>query len=435
MEAGKYIIIFLVFLYPAAVFAYDNVYTHPALTAEAVKFFNLSYPRLKLEQNALVSLQVGSREEDDGERSLKHFFDPVYHRGLTTLGWSFESAKDWSQDTLGQGGFVLGPDNYLAGTVTSYFSAKADYSWARAVYDYTYVSQQQGLEDLGHVLHLVQDMTVPDHVRNDPHLIYVKEVTFDLYNEDSPYEVFTAQAPGVNQLADQLWQNQKRPIIYSGLDDYFDTVAEFTNYNFFSKDTILDEEYPGPIYETEEYKGSNLFGVNSHLSANVYLVRIIIYTDKYGHLKKDYSLEDDDNLILNSYWSILSKQAVQNSAGVIKLFFDAVAEEVETGALARQNQSWVSKILAAVGMTAVPTPLAASVAVVTADQKDNTLSTETLADQSAAVIETQPTISPSEKINYNYWNDQIDYLRRELYNLELDLDPTADWAPPYDACP
>ncbi|MFQ5661985.1 MAG: lamin tail domain-containing protein, partial [Candidatus Paceibacteria bacterium] len=47
---------------------------------------------------------------------------------------------------------------------------------------------------------------------------------------------------------------------------------------------------------------------------------------------------------LSDYWSILSKQAVLNGAGVVKLFFDEVEKERETKTLAMKNRSWFQRI-------------------------------------------------------------------------------------------
>src|SRR3989338_10824185 len=58
----------------------------------------------------------------------------------------------------------------------------------------------------------------------------------------------------------------------------------------------------------------------------------------------NYHLEDPDNLILSDYWRLLSREAVRNGAGIIKLFFDEVARERETRALALKNRNWAQKI-------------------------------------------------------------------------------------------
>ena len=80
---------------------------------------------------------------------------------------------------------------------------------------------------LGHVLHLMEDMGVPDHTRNDPH------------PNNSPYEKWTEQFTLVNPDSDFYTRIiNKKPIVLDNLNSYFDGLAAYSNNNFYSKDTI-----------------------------------------------------------------------------------------------------------------------------------------------------------------------------------------------------
>ncbi len=156
--------------------AYEPETTHKALTQEIIKTFNAYYPKLKLGAIESAAVEVGSIGEDDGVRALHHFYDPVYNRGL----FGQLSAKNWAQNTLAQAG-AFRP---LAGAITGIFGAPTDYSWDRAVYDYVWADKSRGLDGLGHILHLIEDMSVPDHTRNDAHPPYGDK----LFHQASPYE-------------------------------------------------------------------------------------------------------------------------------------------------------------------------------------------------------------------------------------------------------
>jgi hypothetical protein len=118
--------------------------------------------------------------------------------------------------------------------------------------------------NLGHLIHLIQDASVPAHVRNDPHL-YKTAFGFDLLNPDG-YERWVDKL-GISILEGYLGLTPVRPpdIIYGGIPslgtsvpvgrlidaDRYDGsnpeittlpdtgLAEYTNANFFSGDTVL----------------------------------------------------------------------------------------------------------------------------------------------------------------------------------------------------
>ncbi|NQV93153.1 hypothetical protein HQ403_01500, partial [Candidatus Kaiserbacteria bacterium] len=202
--------------------------------------------------------------------------------------------------------------------------------------------EERGLVGLGHTLHLVHDLTVPPHTRNDPH-----PPAFDF---GSPYEEWTSKfTPNNTDIISEL--SNRGPILLGKIEDYFDSVARYTNANFFSKDTILSGEYYTPVYsivgvgmlssgemqsfglakiENQSYK---LFELRENESFSGENIKLYLINDK----KKEPVLSD--------YWNMLSKQAVLNGAGVIKLFFDEVEKEKETLALYYKNQSWLGKLL------------------------------------------------------------------------------------------
>ncbi len=345
MEIGKsvkfkIVLMLVTFLLPVFCYGYSNNTTHPALTNETVDIFNHFYQDLKINNEQRNFVLKGSREEDEPlSRPLNHFYDPINDKGLNeglTIGLS---AKDWSQSTIAQAGI----DN-LAGIriVKSLFSSDSDYSWDRAIYDYVYDDKNRALEALGHNLHLIQDMSVPPHVRNDQHL-----------TDSSYYETFTKDfdIKKLENFSDKLIKENKKPVTEDSLNNYFYKLASFTNSNFFSRSTLPDSFFnsysnPNIIFEKFDDENNSYFGYNI-LNDNGYrLVRVDYYTSKIGEVEKDnkeYFLSDDNNLILTDYWNILSEQAVLNGAGVIKLFFDEVEKEKKTLALFTKNKSFLAK--------------------------------------------------------------------------------------------
>lgn len=339
MENGKYqklilssFLLAVLLILPVFCNAYSDETTHPALTNETVDVFNYYYPNLKISSKQRSLVLSGSRGEDSPVyRPLNHFYDPVYNVGLLNVNLS---AKNWSQNTRAQAGF-----SNLAGVgvIKDLFDSSTDYSWDRAVYDYVYGDKNRALEALGHNLHLIQDMSVPPHVRNDQHLL-----GFD----DSPYEIFTKKfdKESIKNLSNNLISSGDKVVIENSLNSYFDSLATLTNSNFFSKDTIFVSNYVTPNYisKIDSYNLGWDFGISKIDGIEYKLVeeKNIRIKDK---IETQYRINDERKLILTDYWSILSKQSVLHGAGVMKLFFDDVEKERQTHALYDLNRSFAEK--------------------------------------------------------------------------------------------
>jgi len=415
MVASKYVIISLCFI-ALPVFAYDDQTTHPELTNEAVKLFNQNYFSLKIGASDLAEIKRGSTDEDINPRALNHFYDPINKRGLSVGGQSFESSKLWSNDTPEQGGNLV-TGNFMAGTVMSYFSGESDYTWDRAVYEYVHGDKKLGLQSLGHVLHLIEDASVPDHTRNDEHLTYAKYLSFGQDNEDSPYEKYTTNPNGVDQIADGLISAGERPIIYSDLGQYFDNLATYSNNNFFSRDTTPDKgrEYNKPVIVEEtsiKLSDGKIYTIGGDSTG-----RLLALVDRKinledGDFDTKYYINDVDYKILADYWSHLSKQAVLNSAGVIKLFFDEVAKEKQTGKLLAKNKSLLGRVvdatLAVVGLAGKP------VAINPANLTGAVIQTTNPAESPLLKKEGPNIDQPTQA--------QIDFLYRQLVALRQEIE-------------
>lgn len=330
-----------------AVFAYAPETTHKGLTDEAIDFFNVAYPNLAFSKEEKEFVKKGSVDEDENTqlRWMRHFYDPIYKRGLTfeaeegTILSRWQSSKNWAQDTAAQA--EIDPQNRtLLGSALRYFDADTDYSWDRGIYEYAWGNKQYGLEALGHILHLIQDSTVPDHTRNDPHPPFLEL--------GSPYEHWTEQFNEQNmRIAEKAINAGEKSVIHSSLSDFFEEAASYSNSNFFSKDTIFDRQYKSPLsnYGKEEILsdgGRYIFEYRNDKRGSYRLVARfapIIWLDTIS-TKSDFFIDDVDHLILTDYWARLSKHAVLDGAGVIKLFFDEVEKEREQKKLlAKQEQS------------------------------------------------------------------------------------------------
>ena len=306
------ILLFALF-FPNHTFAYDPQTTHAGLTQESVNFYNLFHGDKKISKEDLEKIVQGSIDEDfPDSRSLNHFYDPTHNIGLNGMS----SAKYWAfHDTGAIGTIKLGID-------TPFFSKRVEgevneYSWPRVMEHYARGEMGEAYTGLGHILHLLEDMTVPDHVRNDPHM---GEGSSGLYTNPSSYESWAEKNMNRDTMsgtAEKFFVKGDRPERLDNLELYFDTLASYTNANFYSDDTINNKynefEYPRIVESDDEFA----YGLDSLSGSKIRLLNVELVKDgKNYYLYRDSKME-----VIQDYFKILSEKSITNNAGVIELFF------------------------------------------------------------------------------------------------------------------
>lgn len=333
---------------------------HGRLTDRTVEHFN-TLERVFVSDAWKTELMRGSHDEDNDMRYLHHFYDPISKKGLTfandelyieTDAWP--SARAWARDEKLQ--TEAGTNRwYTTLTLLPHGELNTDFTWQRAIELYRAGEHERAMEALGHVLHLIQDMTVPEHTRNDAH------------PGDSPYELYTAdlQVPHYDGL---------RLVRLNTLDEYFDELARYTNSHFLSKDSIDVYDLPRADYERLEKDGF-LYGFNHDDQGEYYLYS----KDKLGNKIVGQTK------VLDAYWNRLSRKAVEYGAGVLWLFFKEVGEIRDE---------------LVVNMTDTSTDSIASVSVTTGDSVNDedkyTRETTVMLVDARSIIERLNEVDPAE---------------------------------------
>ena len=161
----------LVFLFFAQlVRAYEPTSTHAALTDEMVDFYNLF---VVSENDAITSgekesIVFGAIDEDTPPRWVNHFYDPIYNRGWLGIAMS---SKEWAQSALRESLFFLTADGLASITFWRGVDVSSDYTWNRGIKDFIRGDKKRSMEVLGHILHLIEDATVPEHTRIATHIL------------------------------------------------------------------------------------------------------------------------------------------------------------------------------------------------------------------------------------------------------------------------
>lgn len=308
------------------------------------------FPNTEEQPRTIVQLfQDGSVFEDRSlfinPRYLNHFYDPVYDRPLTVLGVPLgEKSPDWALEDTGD---VTGQ-----GFLEQEFSFKE----ARQYFLNTLTKQSKGERDtyfgltfqtLGQVIHHIQDMAQPQHVRNDLHPFHsdIADVTSSHF-----YEKYTDEVIG------SLPFSGYNPVHFDTARKFWVTgtgqgIAEFTNNNFVSAGTNFtgslsniqshpDYSLPDPqglvLIETVNIKdllsGTTLDGVLHFIGTLV--------NDEYDPSQEEFNLQTSTYSIfdpeltptnqatfsLNRFnfdaaHQFLIPRAVAYSAGLIDYFF------------------------------------------------------------------------------------------------------------------
>ena len=223
LALGGALITSALFIFINLTLGYDSQNTHPALTDEAVDFYNLNFPDNQLSQEDKQLLIRGAIEEDVPPRYLNHFYDPVYNKS-----WSdYTTSKEWALNSATQRAFTDSAFSY--GGFANLFSdnlSPTDFSYPRALHDYASGKRDRAMLAMGHVLHLLEDANVPEHTRGDVHLWW--------HGTESPYEHTMAKwSPSNINVAEELFKKSQKPILLSQLGNYFDEIANYSN-NYFN---------------------------------------------------------------------------------------------------------------------------------------------------------------------------------------------------------
>lgn len=219
------------------------------------------------EQKLRKWLQDGAELEDAQDplfpvygttRSFNHFHNPLtpWNQAGLNDNWTGKSSLLWAQDGTYQQNFPEG-----------------DWSWqkTRLCYYYALTPQTENnrqaffactFRGLGHQMHLIQDAAQPDHVRNDAHpedAIFGKNRLngaryFETWAKEKDILINSlASSPFFPEVSLNISNNNLAPITqFIDTKQYYNGgtpstnltqgIAEYTNANFFSGDTIFAAE-------------------------------------------------------------------------------------------------------------------------------------------------------------------------------------------------
>ena len=300
--------------FPLRSFAYDGSTVHPFLTKTVITYYNQLHPNRQISAADAQQIIAGSTAEDQSPRYANHFYDPINHSGLTgkdfgnlnpatamalivsLVGTHPEASIDWANDQYSQSRYL-----FYGGNLT----------WNSSIYKIAH-GDATGYYALGSVLHLLEDLTVPEHTRDDGHGIDIH--IGNIQEKGSPYEDWTAIHYADKPLTVSSADFSSTQC--SSLTDCFNNTALYTSTHFFSEETF--DEYQNPKIYTREENTKEIYYMGTDEQNNLFN---LAYFNKENN-KPELTTKND--LVLSDYWDRLSKESIVSGVHLLEDYFTAV---------------------------------------------------------------------------------------------------------------
>ncbi len=347
--------------------AYLPTNTHPLINETAIRssdvdWYLKNYLNLQKGIEEVVNnreifkwLTRGGTEEDNNVRGLYHFHDPTKEWSVAgILGIGFSSLL-WAQDhTTG-----LAPDCQNFNVICTE-SSNPEWSWpaTRTYYFQALTSADSAMREgrfgkmfltLGRVMHLLADATVPEHSRNDAHMVFGSRYESWAELNQAELSSFITQTNLTAPIDYSSIVNISNNPGYSPISNFWDStfgqgssapnpgLSEYTNFNFLSPDTIY-KYYSFPVRPQESsrwfenvvaedgtvdqkmyYSGLTSDGKSvEHFVSMALLWDDLERVSPVGREGKQFILDDKCN---KDYASILVAKAVSYDASLLNYFF------------------------------------------------------------------------------------------------------------------
>jgi|GEM_PF-3077547 len=306
-----------IFEYIGLVVSY-HTYLNYAKNGTGFTNWNIDFSNKK---HYLQMIEAGSIVEDSIGRYLFHFYDPQNDgNGLKTIN---TDALSWAHFDGGNHYNYLDVLNYYSKSLTALSPEE------RLKY------QAKLFVSTGMILHLLQDMFVPAHTRNDSHIL------------KDHLELFLKSQGGFNTSEGVYSKNnnwritdavdtKSEIVTYNTFSEFFKKSAQTTATNFFSSDTIFYEEYQPLKYSlykdhdvlllSETYYYTSANGLIDPNKLSIYVEDSFINALGENKDADDYIVYSDDNdaidnnIVIENAMNLLPK-AVGASAGLIDFIF------------------------------------------------------------------------------------------------------------------
>ena len=325
---------------PEQIASDNNMKTHPWLSLRSIQLFERS-TGTSLPPEVKQQIVLGSIEEDYDISGTSTVGDYSHMQSNQTLSaWQWDPQQIVTGDVNRSENHFMNSDDDVDGLTSGapFVNTARNVSalkWAnddtRNLANFVMAKAEgntlKGWRYLGHILHILEDMTVPAHVRNDAHIIY-----------DNYEGYMAAKVPAeLFLLAGGDAAMQPREPSDTDIAPFFRELSGYTRANYFSEHTVFMNRYYGtdlPVAAVSGEDNHYFYGTNGKRIANKGLLFWAVYSTATS--SSDHRPLGDTNYDLVKTWaridqsvaedmfSDLGPRAIQYGAGLIKLFHDLV---------------------------------------------------------------------------------------------------------------
>ncbi|MCL5023680.1 MAG: hypothetical protein M1497_10000 [Nitrospirae bacterium] len=318
----------------------NNMKTHPWLSLRSIQLFEHS-TGISLPPDVKQQIVLGSIEEDYdilGTSTVGDYSHMQSNQPLSTWQWDIQQVV--TGDVNRSENHFMNSDDDLDGLTSGapFVNTARNVSalkWAnddpRNLTNFVMAKTEgntlKGWRYLGHILHLLEDMSVPAHARNDAHIIYEN---YEGYMAAKvPAELFLLAG---DDAAMRPWEPSNTDIA-----PFFRQLSGYTRTNYFSEHTVFMNNYYGialPVATVSREDNHYFYGTNGKKIANKGLLFWAVYSSATSSSnprplgETNYDLVKTwariDQSVAEDMFSDLGPRAIQYCAGLIKLFYDLV---------------------------------------------------------------------------------------------------------------
>lgn len=325
---------------PEQIASDNNMKTHPWLALRSIQLFE-RFTGTSLPPEVKQQVVLGSIEEDYdilGTSTVADYSHVQTNQPLSAWQWDMQTII--TADVNRSENHFMNSDNDVNGLTSGapFVNTARNVSalkWAnddsRNLANFVMAKAEgntlKGWRYLGHILHILEDMSVPAHARNDAHIIYEN---YEGYMAAKvPAELFLLV--GDNAVM-QPWEPSNVDIA-----PFFRELSDYTRANYFSEHTVFKNNYYGinlPVAAVASEDNHYFYGTHGTKIANKGLLFWAVYstaTSSSDHRplgETNYDLVKTwariDQSVAEDMFSDLGPRAIQYGAGLIKLFHDLV---------------------------------------------------------------------------------------------------------------
>lgn len=328
---------------PEQIASDNNMKTHPWLSLRSIQLFERS-TGTSLPSEVKEQIVLGSIEEDYDISGTSTVGDYSHMQSNQTLSaWQWDIHQVVTGDVnRSENHFMNGDDDVdgltsgapLVNTARNVSALKWANDDPRNLTNFVMAKAEgntlKGWRYLGHILHILEDMSVPAHARNDAHIIYENYEGY--LAAKVPAELFLLAGDDAAM----------QPVEPSDADiaPFFRELSSYTRANYFSENTVFKNNYYGidlPVAAVSGEDDHYFYGTHGNRIANKGLLFWAVYstatssTDPRPLGETNYGLVKTwariDQSVAEDIFSDLGPRAIQYGAGLIKLFHDLVTPQ------------------------------------------------------------------------------------------------------------